>query len=208
MRNAARVVLAAVVLAAAMLVAPHAGLGDDPASATIDLNVGQPIPTPLLSDIVGDPKPEPDPDPSQDPGGGGGGGSGEPGGGGGGDGGGNGGGDGPGGKDGKGGKNGAKGGGKDGRPGDGLKGRKGRKHPKSVVPPAGTPMIPGSFTTSELMAISAHLRALGWSAEDVIAARVPTVHHRRGSHVDRHVGCAALRARSDRAHARRPGRLL
>ena len=38
----------------------------------------------------------------------------------------------------------------------------------SVVPAPGTPSIPGSYNTDELMAVAAHLRALGWSAEDVI----------------------------------------
>jgi murein DD-endopeptidase MepM/ murein hydrolase activator NlpD len=41
------------------------------------------------------------------------------------------------------------------------------------VPPSGTPSIPGSFNTDELMTIGAHLRSLGWSAEDVIERVFP-----------------------------------
>ena len=43
----------------------------------------------------------------------------------------------------------------------------------SVVPASGTPSIPGSYNTDRLMAVAAHLRALGWTAERVIAEVFP-----------------------------------
>lgn len=170
MKFAARLTLATVVVAAVSVIAPR-GLGAGRAFADI---MG-PVPTPLISDIIGDPEPEHSQDPgsggggSEDPGDGNGTGSGS------GSGGGNDPGKGPGGKGG-GGKNGAGRGGRGngnqtGR--GGLNGRGGKKRPVSVVPAAGTPLIPGSYTTNELMAIAAHLRAIGWSAEEVIARVYP-----------------------------------
>ena len=134
--------------------------------------LAQPFPTPLLSDIVGEPKPKPSP--TEDPGGGGGGG--DPGGGGGGsedpgDGGDGDDGDGRGG-DGRGGRGGEDGS-LDGSGGGGRGGRGPRGLGSNVIPPAGTPSIPGSFTTDGLMTIAAHLRSLGWSAEDVIERVFP-----------------------------------
>ncbi len=169
MKRAARISLAIVLLAAGLL-APR--LGVTPAQAVI--RIGQPIPTPLLSDIIGDPEP----DPTEDPGGGdpggdpGGGGDEDPGDG---SGGGDGSGDGSGGDRKKGDRDG------DGKvEGDnegprtkGGRGKRGKDKPVSVVPPSGTPSIPGSFTTNELMAIAAHLRSLGWSAQDVISGVYP-----------------------------------
>jgi hypothetical protein len=159
MRIVARVSLAIVLLAAGLLV-PR--LGVTPAQAVIGIT--QPVPTPLLSDIIG----EPEPDPTEDPTGGGGGGSG-------------GGGDEDPGDDGSGGGGGSGDGKKGDRDGDGKiegddegprpKGR--RNRPESVVPPSGTPSIPGSFTTNELMAIAAHLRSLGLSAQEVIKGVYP-----------------------------------
>jgi len=156
MRTAARLTLATVLLAAVITVLPR-GAGDGIARAAV---VG-PIPTPLLSDILGEPKPEESEDPLPDPGsgeegeeeGGGGSGGGSGSGSGGGDGSGSGGGDGSG-----------------SGPGGGLGG--GRRDPNgrpvSVVPAPGTPSIPGSYDTDRLMAVAAHLRALGWTAEQVI----------------------------------------
>jgi hypothetical protein len=163
--------LATVVLAAVLIVAPR-GVGVHRAFADI---MG-PVPTPLISDIIGEPKPEESEDPgsggggSEDPGDGSGGGDGSGSGGGSGTGGG---GDGSGkGGDGKGGggRNGGDGGltGNDGRNGQGK-----NKSPVSVVPPSGTPLIPGAFNTNQLMAVAAHLRALGWSAQEVIERVYP-----------------------------------
>lgn len=165
MRSAARLALATVVLAAALMVVPRAG-GNTAAFA----GVLDPFPTPLISDILGEPKPEPEPDPTQDPTGG------DPTGGddggddGDGDGDGSGGGGpGGGGKDGGGGKGGdGPGGSNDARGGRGKK-----KNPLDVVPAAGTPKIPGSYNTEKLMGVAAHLRALGWSAEEVISKVFP-----------------------------------
>ena len=169
MRSAARLALATVVLAAALTVLPRGG-GSDAAFA----DVLGPIPTPLISDIIGEPKPEPEPDPTQDPTGGdptGGGGGGDDGGG---DGDGDGSGDGGGDGDGDGKKDGRNGGdGPGGADGPGGRGRKGKKDPLDVIPAAGTPSIPGSYNTEKLMGVAAHLRALGWSAEEVIAKVYP-----------------------------------
>lgn len=157
MKVAARVSLAVVLLLGAVGLLPR--LGAEAALAKI----GDPIPTPLLSDIVGEPKPKPTEEPSEDPGGGGGD---DPDDGGGGGGGGDGDGDGGGGKknrDGDGPGSGDGTGGRGGRDGKGPRGRG-----ANVIPPAGTPHIPGSYTTDELMTIAAHLRSLGWSAEEVI----------------------------------------
>lgn len=165
MRTAARLTLATVVLAAVLTVLPR-GIGDNVAFADIT----GPVPTPLLSDIIGEPEPDPSEDPVPGGGGTGGGGGGEGGGGtgGGGDDGGDGGGDGSG--DGSGDGDGRNGDGDGpGGPGGGRNGgRGGNKGPVSVVPAPGTPSIPGSYNTDELMAVAAHLRALGWSAEEVI----------------------------------------
>ncbi|HWC13544.1 MAG TPA: peptidoglycan DD-metalloendopeptidase family protein, partial [Actinomycetota bacterium] len=72
----------------------------------------------------------------------------------------------------------------DGKKGDGKKGEgrgdgkgkgknKKKKKKVSVIPPTGTPDIPGSFNTEKLMSMAAHLRSLGWSAEEVIAKVFP-----------------------------------
>ncbi len=138
----------------------------------IALAQGAPVPTPLLSDLVGEPKPKPSQEPSEDPGGGGGGGSG-----------GGGGGEDPDDRDGDGDRDGDRDG-RDGRKRDGSpsgdrRGARGRggKGPRgrgaNVIPPSGTPRIPGSYTTDELMTIAAHLRSLGWSAEEVIERVFP-----------------------------------
>ena len=154
-----------VLLLVAVGVLPRLGAG------TALAGIGDPIPTPLLSDIVGEPKPKPSEEPSEDPGGGGG----EDPGGGGGDEDPKDGGDGDGdGRDGDG-RDGKRGDG-DGPLGRGGRGRNGlgpRGRGSNVIPPAGTPRIPGSYTTDELMTIAAHLRALGWSAEEVIARVFP-----------------------------------
>lgn len=166
MRAVARVSLAIVLLAAGV-VAPRLGV-----ASALAAPVGlQPVPTPLLSDLIGDPEPEPTDDPGggeedpgeEDPGDGSGGGDGS------GDGSGDGRGDNPkGDRDGDGKLEGKREGpgGKDGR------GKRNKKR-ESVIPAAGTPEIPGSFTTNDLMAIAAHLRSLGWSAEDVISRVYP-----------------------------------
>lgn len=163
MKGAARFTLATVVLAAALIVVPR-GPGSGPALA----DIAGPVPTPLISDIIGDPVPEESEDPVPDPGSGGGSGGGTGGGSGGG-----GGGDGSGGGDGKGDGSGGDGrnGGGDGTGGGGRGGK--QNGPKSVVPPSGTPTIPGSYNTDKLMAVAVHLRALGWSAEEVIAKVFP-----------------------------------
>ncbi len=159
MKKAARVSLAIVLLLGAVGLLPRLG--------TTTALAGAPIPTPLLSDLVGEPKPKPSQEPTEDPGGGGGG----PGGGGGdedpdgsgGDDDGDRDRDGRDGRDGDGSGPGDGPGGRDGRDGRGPRGRG-----ANVIPPSGTPRIPGSHTTDELMTIAAHLRSLGWSAEEVI----------------------------------------
>ncbi|MGH3118947.1 MAG: M23 family metallopeptidase [Gaiellales bacterium] len=155
MRVAARVTLAVVVLLGGLAVLPRFGSGR--AFAGI---AGQPVPTPLLSDILGEPSPKE----SEEPGGGGGGGGGED----------------PGGEDPLGGgeedpKGGGGGGDRGDREGEGADGGSGPGAGRraSVIPPSGTPTIPGSFNTEGLMTISAHLRSLGWSAEDVIERVFP-----------------------------------
>ena len=176
MRTTARLALALVVLVGSLLVVPHLGFGDAPARAA---NIQGPVPTPLLSEIIGEPEPEPSEEPGGGGSGGGGTGSGGSGGGGtGGDGDGDGDGDGSGDGDGGGKNDGGKN--NDGKPGDGKNDdgkpggrngsrKNGKKKPVSVIPPAGTPSIPGSFNTNILVGMAAHLRSLGWSAEEVIA---------------------------------------
>lgn len=154
MRTAARVTLVVLVLVQGLALLPRLG-------SRALAGIGGQVPTPLLSDLLGKATPKP----SDEPGGGGGGGGGgedpgeEPGedpSGGGGD---------PGG--------GGKGSGEssDGREVDGRSPGGGRRG--SVVPPSGTPSLPGSYNTDQLMTIAAHLRSLGWSAEDVIARVFP-----------------------------------
>ena len=156
MKSTARLVLATILVATSLLVLPRIGFG----AASAFAGIGQPIPTPLLSDIIGEPEPEPsdDPDDDEDDDDDGGGGQG-----------GNGGGDGdvnerdPKDKN----KKGIKG--RDGKKGDkDGRGRKNKRKRLNLIPPAGTPDIPGSFSTRELMTVAAHLRSLGWSAEAVI----------------------------------------
>lgn len=164
MRTAARLTLATVILAACLSVLPR-GFGDPQALAVVG-----PFPTPLLSQIFGepepDPEPEPEPDPTDDPLGGDGGSGGDDG-----DDGDGSGGDGSG--DGKGSGDGGRNGGDGSGPNGGNRGGRGKRDPVSVVPAAGTPSIPGSYNTDQLMAVASHLRALGWTAERVIAEVYP-----------------------------------
>lgn len=175
MKNAARVVLAVVLLAGGLLV-PRLGFTD---TARAGIGVPAQVPTPLLSELLGEPEPEKTDDPdegggdpdepdeggSDDPDGGGGDGNKS-------------GGDNRNGKngrdgDGKAGRGDGKGDGKGGLDGKRGKGKKGRKGRLNVVPAAGTPEIPGAFNTNELLAVAGHLRSLGWSAEEVIAQVYP-----------------------------------
>ncbi len=215
MRLTARASLLIVILLAGMLVLPRSisGVGTGVAVAQ--------FPTPIVSDIIGKPTPSPDDD-DDDGGGEDGGGSEDPG-----DGGGSGpgGGGGPGDLPGQGDKDKDKGGkndkdkddskkDKDKRkdkngPKDGLGGKnkkkKNKKDKSSIFP--GVPSIPGSFNTDKLLAVAAHLRSLGHSQSEV-SKGLPAVHHRGGLNLDRHLGRAALRARTDRENARGPGRFL
>ena len=160
MKSTARLVLATILVATSLLVLPRIGFGASSAFA----GIGDPIPTPLLSDLIGDPEPEPSDDPDDDDDdddGGSGSGSGS------GDGGGK-----ADNRDPKDTKDGVKG--RNGRKGDDDgRGRKKKRGRVNLIPPAGTPDIPGSFSTTELMTVAAHLRSLGWTAEAVIERVYP-----------------------------------
>lgn len=159
MKRVARVSLVIMVAATGVGLLPRAG-----ASETRGAALG-PIPTPLISELLGDPQPKP----SSSPSGGGGGGGQDPGdddsSGGGAD----------GSRDGndatdkkRGARQGGKGDG--GKRGDRKNLRKARrKKDKNVLPPLdGMPSIPGAYSTDQLLTIAGHLRSLGWTAEDVI----------------------------------------
>jgi hypothetical protein len=154
------VTLSLIVLAGAVLLLPRVS------TAGVDLPGVQP--TGLPTDILEPPEPKPSNSTSEPPEGGGGnnngnnnngnnnGGDGE------GDGGGDGKNDGKGGDDKKGDKKGDKNNGRGGGPG--KNGRKNKKNRKDdVLPPSGTPRIPGSYTTDKLVSIATHLRSLGKS---------------------------------------------
>ena len=176
MKISARATLAVVALLTAILALT--GLSSGLGSSAI----AQPVPTPLISDLLGSPKPSSSPSEDPDPVPGGGGGEEEPGGGGGGAGGG-----GNGGNSGGGGDDGGKGGGgKDARkggndgPGKGLKGkldgkRKKKNKKKDIVTPPSSiaGRIPGAYDTSKLVATAIRLRSLGMSQEDVVAKVFP-----------------------------------
>ncbi|MDQ4065344.1 MAG: M23 family metallopeptidase [Actinomycetota bacterium] len=157
MKRAARISLAIVVVAAGIGLLPSAGASENRGAVA--------VPTPLLSQLLGEPEPEP----SNSGGGGGGGGGGED----------------PGGGGGSSGGGGQASGDDDEtkkerearerreRRRDKLDGRKDDKKKKrkrkNVLPPLdGTPAIPGAYSTDELLTIAGHLRSLGWSAEAVI----------------------------------------
>ena len=161
MKRAARVTLAMVVVVAGFGLLPRAG-------ASESRGVIDPVPTPLISELLGEPEPKPSNS-------GGGGGDDEPG------------------------DDDPSGGGGSAGPGDdetkkerearerrerrreklegrenGRKGKRGKKKDKNVLPPLdGTPSIPGAYSTDQLLTIAAHLRSLGWSAEEVIAGVFP-----------------------------------
>lgn len=148
MRRAARVALVVVLLAGGLGVLPRLASG-----AFAGPKVFGQVPTPLLSDLIGRPSPTPshggggeDPTDPGDPGD-------------------------PGGEKGDGrGDNKNKAGNKKGKKGEnaGRKGRKGKRGRKNLIPPIFTPSIPGAYSTDELMTIAAHLRSLGWTAEEVV----------------------------------------
>jgi murein DD-endopeptidase MepM/ murein hydrolase activator NlpD len=157
------VTLAIIVLSGAVMLLPRVS------SAGVDLPDAQP--TGLPTDILNSPKPKPSQSSNEPP-------EGNEGGNGGNNGNNNGNGNrGDGGGDGKG--DGKRGDGKgDGKKGDKKKNRKGdgrgkngrkRKNRKrnDVLPPAGTPSIPGSYTTDKLVSIATLLRSLGMSQADV-----------------------------------------
>ena len=156
--------LAIIVLTGTLMVLPRA--------TSFGADIPGVQPTGLPTDILGSPKPKPSQSSSEPPEGGGnngnnGGNNGNNG---------NNGGEGKGddGGNGKGGDKGDKNDGKKGdkknRNGDGPGKKGGKKHKKKkddVLPPSGTPTIPGSYTTDKLVSIATHLRSLGWSQAKV-----------------------------------------
>jgi murein DD-endopeptidase MepM/ murein hydrolase activator NlpD len=169
-KSIARAALAAVVLLGGLMVLPR------PASriVTPDASAQIPVPTPTIPDILPDPdpnptetespKPKPKPKPTKDPennekpGGGdedpGNTGGSDPG-------------DTGGDAEGQTGNTGRNGGGKKaGEVADGTTGGGKNKLPK---PDAGTPRIPGSYTTDKLVSVAARLRSLGRPADEVVS---------------------------------------
>lgn len=183
MRSAARIALAFVVLFAGAIVLPR------PAGELFAPDAFGQVPTPLISELLGDPSPSPTDDGGGDDGGSGddgsGGGGTDGGDGGGGTGGSGGGGDGAKGGDGGGSKDGS-GGSKDGSgsgPGKGNgsgsgKGKGGKNRKGSDPAPGGGAFVgdyqpSGSFSTDTLVSTAARLRSLGMSREEVIAKVYP-----------------------------------